>query len=721
MLRFVQGVSDVKDTFEHNNQLSITGGCEHEMPQGFIFRDGIVDWAAYHSRSNTHLSFQERINSNMVIEDSVASHVDANMTSYSLARKYDAKQMDIVFRDLSAVTNGEIIGQAAHILSYDCVYNQFVLRFFHERPDTLEQLGKKWYKAEEVLRINLASFIHILYGRRGFVDERPSWMADYGFQLCVLIEMGVFITDFLHVFEQQQYYGIDDGELWMIRPILKEWRQKLVDLTRFPDMIFEKMGNVHIQKHDKQISPKLPRGKTKLLDDYESGDDIGPTLRIKNMGPLRMRECLRPRSARVGRLAPHGTRSAPGSGNTSPNPIQATVSGGSTRNFQDRNEVCSEENFLKLLKEAYRSLNITPPCTNSSTSAQDGRSVSHGIELPKMMNDIRGALPRPTLPPVNKTNSDHANALAWDKFVKLVSGFSRDTQYPNPATSPPSRILTYRSLGDDPHEDKDLDHFHNSSDPFASTSPSHNEYISHKSGGSSAKSNRRNNWVDVTFSTSTSSQPPAIKTVNMKPAALLSEERDTIQGTSRRLYLCPSLSNYFRRSSNPKPKALDAPVSVLDGSSLLQRRSLTHLCTSCESTADLHLLVNTRKNSLLSEGYIVTCFNLYSDYFDKLTPEKSWRKRAQFYNWILDNLDRRDGGHADWTRCVESLRDQGADVSAIDEADARVSDDLLDKELNPKVTTGRKGKNGPIRKSVGFVDGPHPTRFTVSVRDGGVR
>ena len=59
-------------------------------------------------------------------------------------------------------------------------------------------------------------------------------------------------------------------------------------------------------------------------------------------------------------------------------------------------------------------------------------------------------------------------------------------------------------------------------------------------------------------------------------------------------------------------------------------------------------------------------------------------------------------------------------MDAIDEADARVSDDLLDKETQPQFRLGGGGKKGKRKKSVGFVEGPHPTRFVVRVRDGGV-
>ena len=60
-------------------------------------------------------------------------------------------------------------------------------------------------------------------------------------------------------------------------------------------------------------------------------------------------------------------------------------------------------------------------------------------------------------------------------------------------------------------------------------------------------------------------------------------------------------------------------------------------------------------------------------------------------------------------------------MDPIDEADAKVSDDPLDEETNPEVTTYGVKKNSQIRKSVGFVKGAHPMHFVVSVRNGGVR
>ncbi|MCJ1384394.1 hypothetical protein MMC17_007510 [Xylographa soralifera] len=712
------GVSNVKDTSEHNNQLSTTEGCEQNVPQGLRLPDGTM------LQSNTHLSFRERINSNLLIEKSVASYIDANMTSYLLAMKHDTEMMDIVFRvfrDLPTITNGEITAQAAHILSYDCACNQFVLRFFPERPETLEQLGREWHKAGIVLQISLASLVNTLHGRLRFEDECSSWMTDYGFQLCVLIEMGIFITDFLHVFNQQQYYSIDSGELWMIRPILKEWREKLVDLTRFPDMIFNHARDLYIGKHDKKIFQKTPYGKTKLLADYDDAGDIGLALRVKITGPLGIRECLRPRRARVRRPPPHSTRVPSGYCNVSPNSIFAADSGESTRSWQDRTIVSSDEHSLRLLQNEYKTLYVSTPCLGPLTPAQDGRSVTHEVENPKTKTDISGPLPSPITQPARKTNGDHTDANTSDDILEIVSELGTNTPSPSRPASPQERTSKHQCLGDDPSEDKDLIRFHTFSDPFSSTSSSHGEHISQKSGGSMATSNRRNNRIEVTFSTSKASQPLAIKTVNMRPAALLPKQSNTTTTARRQPSLHSSIFHYLHLLSKPESKAPAAPVSA-DGSLYsLQRRSSTNLCTSCENTADLHLLVNTRKNSLLGERYIITCFNIYSDYFDTITLEESWRGRAQFYKRILDNLDRRDGGHSDWKGCVESLRDRGADVDAIDEADARISDNLLDGELDLMGTADGSRKYGQIGKSVGFVDGPHPTRFVIRVRDGGVR
>ncbi|MCJ1435028.1 hypothetical protein MMC27_004398 [Xylographa pallens] len=450
------GTSNDKDTLEHINQLPTAGGCEHIMPLDFRVPDRTVDWEAYLLLPSVHRAFHERINSNLLIENSVASNIDANMTSYMLAKEHDTEMMDIVFR----------------------------------------------------------------------------------------------------IFRQsQQHYKVDGGESWMIRPKLKDWREKLVDITRFPGMVLDGVGEFNVSKHDKKISLETPGARTKLLGGYVGADNIGRTFRTKNMGPLKIRACLRPHQERVRRLPLHNTRSTPGHGDTSPNSIYATASEESTRHSQDRIEICSNENSLRLLQNAYRSLNINTTDLNSSVLERAGSSVSHKTELPRMTTDISGPLPSPILPPVDKTNSDPADALAWDNFVKMVSDHNIDTPYLSSPTLPQERTSKHQCLQDNPCEEKDLVRFAN----FG----------------------------------------------------------------------------------------------------------------------------------------------------------KSWQRRARFYKLILDNVGRRDGGHADWVGCVETLRDRGAD--------AGVSDDLLSEETNPKVTTHRARKNGQIRKSVGFVDGPHPTHLVDSVRDGGVR
>ena len=219
------------------------------MARSLRLPNGATDWTAYLERTNAIPSFQERINSNIVIKDSVVSHADADLTSGMLATKHNAKIARILFRRFPSIINGDVVEEAAYVLSYDCIRKEFVLTFFPEMPQTLEQLEKQWHSVEEVFKMNIDTFIRVLYGCRGFTDGCPLRDADYGFQLCVLIETGVFITDFLHVFDQWQYGNVNEAELWQIRPMLKKWREKLLDLAHFPKQVVNEVGECYVAKY----------------------------------------------------------------------------------------------------------------------------------------------------------------------------------------------------------------------------------------------------------------------------------------------------------------------------------------------------------------------------------------------------------------------------------------------------------------------------------------
>ena len=173
----------------------------------------------------------------------------------------------------------------------------------------------------------------------------------------------------------------------------------------------------------------------------------------------------------------------------------------------------------------------------------------------------------------------------------MVSDHNIYTLYLSSLTSP-RRSSEHQWLKDNPCEEKDQVHF-----PDFGT-PSYGEHIFQKPAGYGAVSNRSNDHLDVILSTSTASQPLTIMTVIVRPAASAPKQSDT---TRSRPSLRPSISYYLHHSPKPNFKAPAAAVSTVDSVYSEQCCNLAYLCTSCESTADLHLLVNNRKNSLFGE------------------------------------------------------------------------------------------------------------------------
>jgi len=97
---------------------------------------GETDWGKYLAYMEDDMSFEERINNNMLLEGSSIREISANqsLTQLSLDLERDDGRMMLLFKDLPAMRQGKQVGQAMYILGYDLARPDFFLRLFEKLP-----------------------------------------------------------------------------------------------------------------------------------------------------------------------------------------------------------------------------------------------------------------------------------------------------------------------------------------------------------------------------------------------------------------------------------------------------------------------------------------------------------------------------------------------------------------------------------------------------------
>ncbi|KAI9873412.1 MAG: hypothetical protein M1830_000440 [Pleopsidium flavum] len=213
---------------------------------------GGTDWAKYLAWMEDDMSFEERINNNMLLEGSVVQEVSSNqsLTQLSLDLEQDGAPTMLLFKDLPAMHQGKRIGKAMYILGYDLRCLSFFLRLFEELPSTISVLPQHWDLGVETLRLTVEDVLCVLQDNVG-VDLRSlrqdllhGWDEEHGFKIVVLILFGQWIVDFERAFMWEE----ETTEI--IRGLLVKWR-KLLSMGLVE--VLESVHDVEEEEGDRQL------------------------------------------------------------------------------------------------------------------------------------------------------------------------------------------------------------------------------------------------------------------------------------------------------------------------------------------------------------------------------------------------------------------------------------------------------------------------------------
>ncbi|KAI9880339.1 MAG: hypothetical protein M1830_003950 [Pleopsidium flavum] len=190
---------------------------------------GDADWSKYLAWMEDDMSFEERINNNMLLDGSLVQEVSSNQTFIYLGLdlQHHHGQMMLLFKDLPAMNQGKHIGQAMYILGYDLARPGFFLRFFEKLPSTIYVLPQHWNFGIETLRLTVGEVFHILQDNDCLdlsVFQQsilPEWDEELGFKLVVLIMFGQWILDF------ERALICDKETTEIMRRLLVKWRESL--------------------------------------------------------------------------------------------------------------------------------------------------------------------------------------------------------------------------------------------------------------------------------------------------------------------------------------------------------------------------------------------------------------------------------------------------------------------------------------------------------------
>lgn len=186
---------------------------------------GETDWGKYLAYMEDDMSFEERINNNMLLEGSSIREISANqsLTQLSLDLERDYGRMMLLFKDLPAMRQGKQVGQAMYILGYDLARPDFFLRLFEKLPSTISLLPQHWDFSIEILRLTVGDVLDMLEDNDVVNLSTlhqcilPWWDEELGFKVVILILFGQWILDFDRAF-------IWEEETKMLRELLVKWR-----------------------------------------------------------------------------------------------------------------------------------------------------------------------------------------------------------------------------------------------------------------------------------------------------------------------------------------------------------------------------------------------------------------------------------------------------------------------------------------------------------------
>ena len=184
------------------------------------------------------------------------------------------------------------------------------------------------------------------------------------------------------------------------------------------------------------LAPTVSCGKTRLLHDYEGVAGIGLASRIRTMGPLRMRQCIKSRRVGVKRSQFQGTRASCRYCEAFPYERVAMASGNDTNDSQEHSTFNLDEDSLKVLQNTHRNIDVETYFPSPPRPSQDGKPLPHEQEHVNFELDTNSLSPGPLAPSDYDIDSDQSDNDSFADVSKVESDADADKPYlGSPATS----------------------------------------------------------------------------------------------------------------------------------------------------------------------------------------------------------------------------------------------------------------------------------------------
>ena len=168
------------------------------------------------------------MDSNVLLVNVATAHaISAEETCAYLEPQVRTVESLVLFKDLPFVgKDGGVSGREVWVLGYDPVSEQFVVTWLEDVPESLKGLAREWEEGQQVLYVSLGDVCRVLEKQMAVEDVfGGSPVCDLGFQIALLICMGLFVVDF------QDSFRFQVRRVGPLRQALREWRLWLEDFS----------------------------------------------------------------------------------------------------------------------------------------------------------------------------------------------------------------------------------------------------------------------------------------------------------------------------------------------------------------------------------------------------------------------------------------------------------------------------------------------------------